>query len=262
MVKSMVRSPEAGPPGARIIATSQLQLARHVVIDVTAHHAVGVIHGNTGLGKTFAVRTCVEAMDAAPGRLQAPTVCTVSFTPKPTLRQIVDGLHLALTGSASTAKSRFHITRDLIGELARTPRLVVVDEAQRLTGHAIELLRYLHDDPDTQFGLLYVGGNGCWNVLSREPMLASRVWRRLAITPLERKMIPEAIRGYHPIYEQADDELLHYIDDRFAHGIWRNWACFSSTVHLLAQRTARTHIDEEIVTNAFALHAGGPKSVG
>ncbi|MFC6881861.1 hypothetical protein ACFQKB_19050 [Actinomadura yumaensis] len=46
-------------------------------------------------------------------------------------------------------------------EPARFPRLVVVDEAQRLTGHALELPRHLHDDPDTRFGLLYVGGDGC-----------------------------------------------------------------------------------------------------
>ena len=37
----MVRLPEAGPPGARIIATPQLQLARHVVTDITATRRSG-----------------------------------------------------------------------------------------------------------------------------------------------------------------------------------------------------------------------------
>ena len=59
-------------------------------------------------------------------------------------------------------------------------------------------------------------------------MLASRVWRRLAMAPLEREIVPEVIRGYHPMYADVDDELLLYIDDRLAHGIWRNWASFSS----------------------------------
>jgi DNA transposition AAA+ family ATPase len=257
----MVRLPEAGPPGARIISTPQLQLARHVVSDITAHQAVGVIHGNAGLGKTFAVRTCADAMTASPGRREAPEVVTVSFTPQPTLRQIADGLYLTLTGRQGS-NSRFHITRDLITELSRVPRLVVVDEAQRLTGHGIELLRHLHDDANTQFGLLYVGGDGCWEVLSREPMLASRIWRRLAITPLDRAVIPGAIRSYHPMYAEAGDDLLAYIDDRFAHGIWRNWAAFSSTAHLISGRAGRTLIDEEIVTNAFALHAGGGRVAG
>jgi DNA transposition AAA+ family ATPase len=257
----MVRLPEAGPPGARIISTPQLQLARHVVSDITAHQAVGVIHGNAGLGKTFAVRTCADAMTAGSGRREAPEVVTVSFTPQPTLRQIADGLYLTLTGRQGS-NSRFHITRDLITELSRVPRLVVVDEAQRLTGHGIELLRHLHDDANTQFGLLYVGGDGCWEVLSREPMLASRIWRRLAITPLDRAVIPKVIRSYHPMYAQADDDLLGYIDDRFSHGIWRNWASFSSTACLIAERAGRTLIDAEIATNAFALHAGGGRIAG
>ncbi len=235
----MVRLPEAGPPGARIISTPQLQLARHVVTDIAAFQAVGVIHGNAGLGKTFAVRTCTQVLAASTGRLEAPEVVTVSFTPKPTMRQVTDTLYLALTGSDST-KSRFHITRSLINELSRVPRLVVVDEAQRLTSDGIETLRHLHDDENTQFGLLYVGGDGCWEVLSREPMLASRVWRRLAMAPLEREIVPEVIRGYHPMYADVDDELLLYIDDRLAHGIWRNWASFSSTAHLIAQRSGRT----------------------
>ena len=77
-----MRLPEAGPPGARIISTAQLQLARHVVTDITAHQAVGVIHGNAGLGKTFAVRTCAQAMAAGAGPMDAPEVVTVSFTPR------------------------------------------------------------------------------------------------------------------------------------------------------------------------------------
>ena len=91
-------------------------------------------------------------------------------------------------------------------------------------------------------------------------MLASRIWRRLAITPLDRGVVPEIIRGYHPMYAQAGDDLLLYIDDRLSHGIWRNWASFSATAHLIAGRAGRALIDEEIVTNAFALHAGGGKA--
>ena len=44
--------------------------------------------------------------------------------------------------------------------------------------------RYLHDHDDTAFGLLYVGGNGCWEVLSREPMLRSRIFRRVRFGPM------------------------------------------------------------------------------
>ena len=63
-------------------------------------------------------------------------------------------------------------------------RLVVIDEAQWLNRDCIEYLRHLHDDPATKFALLLVGGNGCWDVLSRGPMLRSRLFRRVPLAPL------------------------------------------------------------------------------
>ncbi|MFE9368064.1 AAA family ATPase [Streptomyces sp. NPDC006978] len=77
-----------------------------------------------------------------------------------------------------TSRNRFDLTTKLVGLLATPMHLVVVDEAQRLNGDCIELLRHLHDHPKTRFALLYVGGDGCWEVLSKEPMLRSRVFRR------------------------------------------------------------------------------------
>ncbi|MFD3569396.1 AAA family ATPase [Streptomyces sp. NPDC058667] len=62
----------------------------------------------------------------------------------------------------------FDLTTRLVGLLATSMRLVVVDEAQRLNGDCIELLRHFHDHPKTRFALLYVGGYGCWEVLSKE----------------------------------------------------------------------------------------------
>ena len=55
------RTPEAGPPGVRRIATPAPQLDRFVITYTADLHAVGVIHGLAGLGKTFAMRTCTAA---------------------------------------------------------------------------------------------------------------------------------------------------------------------------------------------------------
>jgi hypothetical protein len=60
----------------------------------------------------------------------------------------------ALTGTAPpTSRSRFHLISHLVGLRAGQPRLVVVDEAQRLDGECIE------------------------------PMLRSRIFRRLPVRP-------------------------------------------------------------------------------
>lgn len=156
------RPPEAGPPGARRISTPQLQLARLVITDTAEHLAVGVIHGLSGLGKTFAMKTCTAALAARTRPADRIEVATIAFPSRPTMRLLADLLLQTLTGAPPTRQAnRFYLTAALVRELARLPRLIVVDEAQRLPAECIELLRYLHDHDDTAFGLLYVGGNGC-----------------------------------------------------------------------------------------------------
>jgi DNA transposition AAA+ family ATPase len=72
---------------------------------------------------------------------------------------------------------------------------LVIDEAQRLTRHAMEVLRYFYDDPDTQLALLLVGGDGCWETISREPMLASRVYRQRRFRPFRSADVPSLMQA-------------------------------------------------------------------
>jgi DNA transposition AAA+ family ATPase len=118
-------------------------------------------------------------------------------------------------------------------------------------------LRYLHDNRATRFALVLVGGDGTWAVLSREPMLASRVYRRVRFRPLTRTDVLGAIPAYHPIYADVDSQLIGLVDDHFAHGNMRNWAAFTQSALGLLLETGRDRIDEQVVRNVFALHGGG-----
>jgi hypothetical protein len=163
-----------------------------------------------------------------------------------------------LTGAAAPrSRNRFYLTNALVDELSGPQRLVVIDEAQRLNGDCIELLRHLHDHPSTRFALLYVGGDGCWEVLSREPMLASRVFRRLPFKKLARDKLPALMRTYHPIYAAVDEALLLEVDEGYGHGIFRNWAAFTETAAMLCAEACRDHLDADVVANAYALLGGG-----
>jgi DNA transposition AAA+ family ATPase len=184
---------------------------------------------------------------------------TLAFTSKPTMRLVADELVKTITGSAPRNRSRFYLTSMLIELLTGTPRLLVIDEAQRLNGDCIELIRHLHDHPDTRFALLYVGGDGCWEVLSREPMLRSRVFRRLPFKPIRRQEIAALIAGFHPIYTGVTEELLLDIDDTYAHGTLRDWAAFTHTAADLCRESGRVCVDAEIVANAYAMLGGGLK---
>ncbi len=225
-------------------------LTHHAVTDLHEADALGVVHGEVGLGKPFAVDDALTACDAA-------QACTVSFASRPSMRVIALGLLQALTRTACTELNRFQATQQLLEELGQRRRMLVIDEAQRLNRECIEYLRHLYDHPATTFALLLVGGDGCWEVLSREPMLRSRVYRRVTFRPLTNQDVLGMIGGYHPIYHGVPDELVLFVDDHFGHGNFRNWAAFTHSAQALCRRAGRQRLDEDVARNVFALHGGG-----
>lgn len=244
-----------GLQGANTLVTSQYQLATRIVDDLVANAATGVIHGPAGVGKTFAVQANLERLRDTAHRV---STCSLAFPSKPTMRRVAEELVQALTGTLPpNSRSRFNLINHLVGLLAGPPRLVVVDEAQRLNGECIELLRHLHDHSDTRFALLYVGGDGCWEVLSREPMLRSRIFRRLPFKPMPKDKVAALMRGYHLIYAGADDELLLAIDDSYAHGSMRDWAVFTHTAAQLCAETQLAGVNAEVIANAGVLLGAG-----
>jgi DNA transposition AAA+ family ATPase len=244
-----------GLQGAATLTTAQYQLSARIVDDLVTNAATGVIHGPAGAGKTFAVNANLERLRVG----EHPVACcSVAFPSQPTMLRVVVELVEALTGAAPPrSRSRFHLISQLVGLLGDPVRLLVVDEAQRLTSDCIDLLRHLHDHEMTRFALLYVGGDGCWEVLSREPMLRSRIFRRLPFKPVQRVEVPALIRGYHPIYAEATDAVLLDIDDVYAHGTLRDWAAFTHTAAALCREGGREHITTGIISNAYSLLGGG-----
>lgn len=235
--------------GATPVETDALLLTRRAIRDVARHRALGVVHGAAGLGKTFAVERALASLD--PGW----SPIWLAFPVRPTMRLIAQELLTAITG-ADEPGDRFHLARRIKAELATAPRLVIVDEAQNLNRECIEFLRHLGEDPHRQGATLLVGGDGCWDVLSREPMLRSRVFRRVLFTPLRGDEVVRVIPGYHAIYEHAGDELIRFIDHYCGHGNFRNWAAFTLSAADLCAEVGRAALDEQIARNTFALLGG------
>jgi len=250
-------------PGAATLPTRQYQLTGQIIGDLIAEAATGVVHGPAGTGKTYAVQAALERLReaAGPGPANSPdqvSVCTLAFPSRPTMRLVADELLTALTGAAAPrSRNRFQLIATLVDVLSGPRRLVVIDEAQRLNGDCIELIRHLHDHPHTRFALLYVGGDGCWEVLSREPMLASRVFRRLPFTRLDRPAIPALMRRYHPVYDGAGDALLLEIEDAYGKGMLRNWAVFTHAAVGLCGTAGTGRITAEVAGNVYAKLGGG-----
>ena len=163
-------------PGATTVDTTALMPTGRAIGDVARHRGLGVIHGAAGLGKTYAVEHGLDGLDAD----WSPV--WLSFPARPTMRLIANEQLAALTGSYESG-DRFNLSRAIKHELTQAPRLVIVDEAQNLNRECIEFLRHLGEDPRRLGATPLVGGDGCWDVLPREPMLRSRMFRRVCFTP-------------------------------------------------------------------------------
>jgi DNA transposition AAA+ family ATPase len=172
------------------------------------------------------------------------------------MRLIATELLSSLSG-AREDRDRFRLTRMVKAELAARPRLIVVDEAQNLNRECIEFLRHLGEDHERRCAILLVGGDGCWEVLSREPMLRSRVFRRVVFTPLHPDQVVGVMRRYHALYRDAEDDLISFVDGYCGHGNFRNWASFTLTAVELCRQHGHDRLDEQVARNAFTLLGGG-----
>jgi DNA transposition AAA+ family ATPase len=228
--------------GASVLETTHLVMTEQAILDLIRHEAMGAVVGYSGLGKTFAI-------DCALAQIDQPVI-RLTFETRPTLRLIADRLWHQITGEP-TPRTRFDITNLLIDRLAEERYLIVIGEAQNLNRDCFELLRHLHDLPKTHFSLLFDGGDGCWEVIAREQMLKTRIYRRVAFAPLSTDAVIELIPSYHAIYSGVSDDLVASIDRRAAHGRLRAWARFTHTAATICETVGADRIDDNITDAAL-----------
>lgn len=195
--------------------------------DMLALNAIGLIHGEAGLGKTFATNyACLKA---------GIPVTRATAEPGMTLKRLVDRVLVGVTGVPALG-TRFQLQDDLVEKLSDRRRLIVLDEAQLLSHICLETMRALHDKAETCFTLVLVGGNGCWELIERHPMLCSRILSRVQIEPLTNDDVFEVIPDYHPIYAGSAQSTLERINKRFARGNFREWAAFTLIAKQICDR--------------------------
>jgi len=234
-----------GLEGAAVLQTPAFALAQRAVADCIARDAMGAFYGAAGNGKTFAVRAATQTIDREVIRLD----CQWGMT----YRGLVEALLEKVTGGLLLRGNRNQLERALIRELADRPLTLVVDEAQRLKAEGIEILRHLHDDEETRFALLLVGGNGCWKVLSSQPMLRSRLHRVVEFKALPPRVVAQLMPRFHPVIAGSPPEVLKLVDRRFAHGSLRNWTNFVVTALDICTDAGRANVDADVAENAFRL---------
>ncbi|MCX5192141.1 hypothetical protein [Streptomyces sp. NBC_00268] len=115
-----------------------------------------------------------------------------------------------------------------------------------------EFWRHLWDDKHTNIA----GGDGCYKVLRREPMPASRIFIWQEFTRMSKDEVRETIPAFHPVWADADTALIDAIDKQAAHGSFRNWA--KITTHILAgmKKLNLKQVDEDLVRWVYSKIGG------
>jgi hypothetical protein len=237
-------------PGARVVATEQLLDTRDLIDDLIEVRAMGAVYGPAGTGKTFAVTRALQSRSAS-------MWVRTTFRSRPTTRFVRHELYTALGLGAAPPTSPVDTDRIMKRALSERFRLIVVDEAQWLNRECFEYFRHLHDDPATTFALLFVGGAGCYEVLSREPMLDSRLYAHVRFAPLTPKQVLQVIPVYHSLYADVDPALIALIDRHCARGNFRAWAKFTQHAQRLLARNNLGVLSEGVVRSVFVRLGAG-----
>lgn len=229
-------------PGSRFVATDSFRLLDEAVREVSEEFGICVAYGDPGAGKTFALRVALARHCVVP-------VTWMEAEHRPTLLGLTKRLLERLGSDVPLGR-----TRDLIPPLQtllEQPRLVVIDEAQRLTAECVDHLRYLHDQPSSNFGLALAGGVRCMEVLSQEPQLGRRASLRVEFTLLQPDEVCDYVRRFHPMYAGVADGLIGKADRLYAHGTPGLWTNLTKRFQrLLAGSEARV-VNEELLEAAL-----------
>ncbi|MFI1184228.1 AAA family ATPase [Streptomyces sp. NPDC020799] len=238
-------------PDARLVSTRALLTARENLTDTINARAMMCVHGGAGFGKTMTVTSCLRALEPD------EDIRRITFHARATTRAVRHELHTALELPGPPPRYASESDHLLKNALATHPRTLVLDEAQWLQSDQLEYVRYLWDDPYTQLAIVFVGGEGCYQALRKEPMLSSRIFIWQRFTRLTEDEVLDVIPLYHPIWADADPDDIAFADQRAAHGNFRNWARLTAHTHTALERTGRPGVDQEVLRWAVSCLGSG-----
>lgn len=221
---------------AQLVGTDTLLTTRDNIEAVIEAKAMMCVYGPAGSGKTMSVNSALRHL--------APDIThRLELRAGPTPRDIRHGLFQALGLPGEPPARPIEFDTLLKEALAEEFRVLVCDEAQWIKKTGFEFWRHLWDDKRTNIAVIFAGGDGCYKVLRREPMLASRIFIWQEFTRMSKDEVRETIP-------------IDAIDKQAAHSSFRNWA--NITTHILAamKKLNLKQVDEDLVRWVYSKIGG------
>lgn len=206
------------------ISTCRPDLLRHLVgglAAVLAARSLMLITGDSGAGKSFMFARALEHVLARHDR--ELTVEWLEFSDWARgallLRELreqfcADGLSKDL----NTGELR----RDLRAALSGSPKLLVLDEAQKVNPAALLMLAKLLDSPDTNFALVILATHKIDDRYPEE--LDSRTFIPMELDPLADDEVVTELGQFHEVFHSASPAKLVAVNRTEAYGMFRYWA--------------------------------------
>ncbi|HEY5836961.1 ATP-binding protein [Streptomyces sp.] len=218
--------------GAQVVVTPVVESVVRTVAHAAAVGAVVCVYGDAGQGKTVALQYALSQLPR-PARVRRVQVGVHSSVAE-VRRALAEALDLRGRLPHGTGEADA-----VLVEALRQPRVLVLDEAQRLSVSALEFLRGLWDHPDTDAALVFAGA-GSERALRRVPALASRVLTWELVPRMAQGEVATVMQAFHPLWSQVADQDMAWVEEYVGHGNFRTWAKVTS--HLTAETSGRSRV--------------------
>jgi hypothetical protein len=175
-------------------------------------------------------------------------VITTRLGPRPGTTKVVRSIYADVTGHTAPGRSA-DVERLLEHVLAERPRVLVIDETQKLGRAGIDQLIHLHEHPGARFTLVLVG-MGLARLLDGHEELDGRFGRSVAFERIRDDELLAWLTAYHPLLARTDPNLLRRVDNRYWKGKLRRWAQFTHAAYTRLEDPAVDVITDEVADAA------------
>ena len=225
----MIVADRLGLPDARLIPTPAFMTVDGAVQRTQAEPGVVILHGPTGTGKRTAIDYWADRHDVISERL--------AFANPPDLWELSDRV-ASLVLADTSRRNLIELQQKVIAKLGVEPRPIWIDPDQ-MTAAGVRLIRYIWEESGAGWPLLITCSDPGFARVANDGVLLDNA-HVIRFRTLTKPEVITWIPGYHPMYHDAPDQWLVFIDDRYAHGLLSRWKTFTRSMTRLAAQEGST----------------------
>jgi DNA transposition AAA+ family ATPase len=231
-----------GTQEAGIVPTPAFTAIEKMADLVVPRREIALIHGPHFTGKRTALWTYLNSQSLA--------VTRVALAGGESNRKLLALLHDQIIAPDDLPAR--DLQDDLVEALREQPRIVVVENAHRLSAEAAAQIEWLHGRDAQQAAYFLVGGPDTAKAVGKDPLLWASICSTVEVTPLTGEDLFRTLQSMHALFLGAGTELLAEIDSKVCHGVIGHWARFlQHALHLRDQIVANGN-DQPVLNRKFA----------